>query len=219
MSGVVIHTAWTTSAVATSDQKSFMRVDFSDDDTLIAELIKVAQNHVEEYTGRSITQQTLQLFLDRLPYYSDERLREGIYTAPDLNSSADYIVLPKPPVSSITHVKYYDNDSTASTFAASNYYKDTTSSIARVVLKNGSSWPTLSELRQANAYEVQYVAGYGSSASDVPTPIIHAIKLLATHLYENREIVTSMSVNSIPNTIAALLNPYKVLRLKNILGG
>jgi len=219
MSGVVIHTAWSTSAVATSDQKSFMRVDFSDDDTLIAELIKVAQNMAEEYTGRAITQQTLQLFLDRLPYYSDEKLREGIYTAPDLNSSADYIVLPKPPVSSITHVKYYDNDGTASTFAASNYYKDTTSNLARVVLKNGSSWPTLSELRQGNAYEVQYVAGYGSSASDVPTPIIHAIKLLATHLYENREIVTSMSVNSIPNTVSALLNPYRILRLKNILGG
>jgi len=219
MSGVVIHTAWSTSAVPTSDQKSFMRVDFSDDDTLIGELIKTAQNMAEEYTGRAITNQTLQLFLDRLPYYSDEQLREGVYTAPDLNSNANYIVLPKPPVSTISHVKYYANDDTASTFAASNYYKDTTSTIARVVLKNGSSWPTLSELRQANAYEVQYVAGYGSSASDVPTPIVHAIKLLATHLYENREIVTSMSVNSIPNTVAALLNPYRILRLKNILGG
>ena len=40
MSGIKVVTAWTTSAVATSDQKSFMRVDFSDDDSLIAELIK-----------------------------------------------------------------------------------------------------------------------------------------------------------------------------------
>ena len=39
MSGLVIHTAWSTSAVATSDQKSFMRVDYSDDDSLIASLI------------------------------------------------------------------------------------------------------------------------------------------------------------------------------------
>ena len=115
MSGLKVHTAWTTSAVATSDQKSFMRVDFNDDDTLIGELIKVAQNNVEEYTGRAITQQTLQLFLDRLPYYRDENLREGVYTAPDINYSADYIVLPKPPVASITHVKYYANDNTAST--------------------------------------------------------------------------------------------------------
>ena len=96
MSGLKVHTAWTTSAVATSDQKSFMRVDFNDDDTLIGELIKVAQNNVEAYTGRAITQQTLQLFLDRLPHYRDEYLREGVYTAPDLNVSPDYIVLPKP---------------------------------------------------------------------------------------------------------------------------
>ena len=40
MSGIKIVTDWTASAVATSDQKSFMRVDFSDDDSLIAELIK-----------------------------------------------------------------------------------------------------------------------------------------------------------------------------------
>jgi len=218
MSGLKIHTAWTTSAVATSDQKSFMRVDFNDDDTLIGELIKVAQNNVEEYTGRAITQQTLQLFLDRLPYYRDENLREGVYTAPDLNVSADYIVLPKPPVASITHVKYYANDNTASTFAASNYFADVDSTSARVVLKNGVSWPTLTELRQANAYEVQYVAGYGASASDVPTPIVQAIKLLTTHLYENRELVTSMSANSIPYTIGQLLQPYKVMRINTTLG-
>ena len=219
MSGLKIHTAWTTSAVATSTQKSFMRVDFSDDDTLIADLIKVAQNNVEAYTGRAITQQTLKLFLDRLPYYRDEKLREGVYTAPDLNYSANYIVLPKPPVASISHVKYYANDNTASTFASSNYFSDVDSTQARVVLKNGVSWPTLTELRQANAYEVQYVAGYGDSASDVPTPIIQAIKLLTTHLYENREMVTSMSANAIPYTVGQLLQPYRVTRLNNILGG
>ena len=219
MSGLQVHPAWTTSAVATSEQKSFMRVDFNDDDTLIGELIKVAQNNVEEYTGRAITQQTLQLFLDRLPYYIDEKLREGVYTAPDINYSADYIVLPKPPVASITHVKYYANDNTASTFAASNYFSDVDSTQARVVLKNGVSWPTLTELRQGNAYEVQYVAGYGNSASDVPTPIIQAIKLLTTHLYENRELVSQNSVNTIPYTVGQLLQPYRVVRLNNILGG
>ena len=39
MSGIKVVTAWTTSAVPTSTQKSFMRVDFSDDDTLIGELV------------------------------------------------------------------------------------------------------------------------------------------------------------------------------------
>ena len=218
MSGLKIDTAWTTSAVATSDQKSFMRVDFSDDDTLIAELIKASQNVIETYVNRAITTQTLSLFLDRLPFYSDIKLQEGVFTAPDLEYNSNFIVLPKPPVVSVTHVKYYDNDNTASTFASSNYYVDTISDQARVVLKTGASWPTVSETRNANAYEVKYVAGYGG-ASDVPEPIVQAIKLLTTHLYENREAVTSLSVNAIPYTIGALLQPYKVQRLNSILGG
>ena len=218
MSGIKIDTAWSTSAVATSDQKSFMRVDFSDDDSLIAELIKASQNVIETYLNRSITTQTLSLFLDRLPFYSDIKLQEGIYTAPDLEYNSNFIVLPKAPVASVTHVKYYANDDTASTFASTNYYVDTISQQARIVLKTGSSWPTVAETRNANAYEIKYVAGYGG-ASDVPEPIVQAIKVLTTHLYENREAVTSLSVNTIPYTIGALLQPYKVQRLNSILGG
>jgi uncharacterized phiE125 gp8 family phage protein len=85
-------------------------------------------------------------------------------------------------------------------------------------LRTGKSWPTVTETRNANAYVVKYVAGYGG-ASDVPEPIVQAIKLLTTHLYENREAVTSLGVNTIPYTIGAMLQPYKVQRLNSILGG
>ena len=57
------------------------------------------------------------------------------------------------------------------------------------------------------------------TSNDVPTPIIQAIKLLTTHLYENRELVTQMSANTIPYTVGQLLQPYRVIRLNNILGG
>ena len=218
MSGIKIVTDWTASAVATSDQKSFMRVDFSDDDSLIAELIKASQNVIQTYLNRAITTQTLELYLDRLPFYNDLKLQEGIYTAPDIEYNSNYIVLPRPPVASVTHVKYFDDSDTESTFASSKYYVDLISEQARIVLRTGESWPTVTETRNANAYVVRYVAGYGG-ASDVPPPIVQAIKLLTTHLYENREAVTSLSVNTIPYTIGALLQPYKVQRLNNILGG
>ena len=52
---------------------------------------------------------------------------------------------------------------------------------------------------------------------DVPEPIVQAIKLLTSHLYENREAVTSLSVNSIPYTIGAMLQPYRILRQQSIL--
>ena len=176
MSGIKVVTDWTASAVATSDQKSFMRVDFSDDDSLIAELIKASQNVIQTYLNRAITTQTLELYLDRLPFYNDLKLQEGIYTAPDIEYNSNYIVLPRPPVASVTHVKYFDDSDTESTFASSKYYVDLISEQARIVL-TGESWPTVTETRNANAYVVRYVAGYGG-ASDVPPPIVQAIKLL-----------------------------------------
>ena len=220
MSGLKIDTAWATNVVSIADFKLFARIDSSDtsENALIESLVFLAQDMAEAYTGRSITQQDLTLFLDRLPFYSDQRLPEGVYTAPDLQANQNFIVLPKPNLISVTHVKYYNNEDTASTFATTNYYVDTTSQQGRVVLKNGSSWPTASELRNANAYEIKFRAGYGNAASDVPKPLVQAIKMLALHLYENREIATSMNVNLIPNTVAMLFAPYKVLRLNNLLG-
>ena len=168
MSGIKIVTDWTASAVATSDQKSFMRVDFSDDDSLIAELIKASQNVIQTYLNRAITTQTLELYLDRLPFYSDINYPEGTFTAPDLEYNS----------------KYFDDSDTEYTYATSNYYVDTISDQARIVLRSGKSWPTVTQTRNANAYVVKYVAGYGG-ASDVPEPIVQAIKLLTAHLYEN----------------------------------
>jgi len=220
MSGLKTVTAWSTNVVSIADFKLFARIDSSDtsENALIESLVFLAQDMAEAYTGRSITQQDLALFLDRLPFYSDEILPEGIYTAPDLQSNSNYIVLPKPNLVSVTHVKHYDNDNVATTFATSNYYVDTTSEQGRVVLKNGSSWPTATSLRNANAYEIQFRSGYGNAASDVPKPLVQAIKMLALHLYENREIATSMNVKMIPNTVAMLFAPYKVQRLNNFLG-
>jgi hypothetical protein len=220
MSGLKTVTAWTTNVVSIADFKLFARIDSSDvtENALIESLVFLAQDMAESYTGRAITTQTLQLFLDRLPFYQDERLREGVFTAPDLQSNPNYIVLPKPNLISVTHVKHYNNDNTSVTFASTNYYVDESSQQGRIVLKNGVSWPTASELRNANAYEVQYVAGYGNTASDVPKPLVQAIKMLALHLYENREIATGSNVNMIPNTVAMLFAPYKVQRLNNFLG-
>ena len=220
MSGLKTVTAWTTNVVSIADFKLFARIDSSDvtENALIESLVFLAQDMAESYTGRAITTQTLQLFLDRLPFYQDERLAEGVFTAPDLQSNPNYIVLPKPNLISVTHVKHYNNDNTSVTFTSTNYYVDESSQQGRIVLKNGVSWPTASELRNANAYEVQYVAGYGNTATDVPKPLVQAIKMLALHLYENREIATGANVNMIPNTVAMLFAPYKVQRLNNFLG-
>ena len=66
MSGLKITTAWTVKAVSTTDLKTHLRLDssFSADDTYIGELGSAAQNVLEAYLGRAITNQTLTLSLD-----------------------------------------------------------------------------------------------------------------------------------------------------------
>ena len=221
MSGLKVHTAWSTSAVTTAEAKTHMRIDssFTDDDTYIGNLVTASQNMVEQITGRAITHQTLQLFLDILPYYNDSKIYpEGFFTAPDLNQKLNYISLPKPTLSSVTHFKYYDDEDSATTFASSNYYVDTAHEPGRIVLREGKTFPSASDLRVANCYEIQYVAGYGSSASDVPENIKTALKQLVAHWYDNRELVTNVSVNKIPVTVNALLLNYKITKFNTPLG-
>jgi len=91
--------------------------------------------------------------------------------------------LPRPPLVSVTHFKSFDEDNTATTFATSNYHVDTSSEPGRLALKRGKTFPSASDLRTVNAYEITYVAGYGSSRDDVPTPIKQAIKLLVAQGY------------------------------------
>ena len=220
MAGLTISTAWSETAITLAEAKTHLRLEGSDDDTYLNALISTAQFAVEKYTGRAITNQTLKLGLDGLPYADDNKYYpEGFFTAPDINRSLGYIVLPRPPLVSVTHLKYYDEDNTATTFATSNYHVDTQTEPGRLVLKRGKTFPSASDLRTANAYEITYVAGYGSSRDDVPTPIKQAIKLLVAHLYEIREAVTKDSTNAIPYTIMGMLDPYKIKRLNSNLGG
>ena len=220
MAGLTITTAWSETAITLAEAKTHLRLEGSEDDTYLNSLISTAQFNVEKYTGRAITNQTLKLSLDGLPYGNDDKYYpEGFFTAPDINRSLSYIVLPRPPLVSVTHFKYFDEDNTATTFATSNYHVDTQTETGRVVLKRGKTFPSASDLRTVNAYEITYVAGYGSSRDDVPTPIKQAIKLLVAHLYENREAVTKDSTNAIPYTIMGMLDPYKVKRLNATLGG
>lgn len=54
----------------------------------------------------------------------------------------------------------------------------------RVKLRSGYNWPTH---RNFSSFWVEYTAGYGDAASDVPEPLKTGILQLIAHFYENRE--------------------------------
>lgn len=188
---LVLQTAPASEPVTTAEAKSHLRVTTSDDDTYISTLVTVARNHAETITRRALINQTWDYFLNRFP-------------------CGDKIVIPLPRLSSVTSVKYTDKDNVQSTLASNKYIVDINSEPGQVVLAYGESWPSFTP-RPVNAVEIRFVAGYGSSAANVPAGIRQAMLLLVGHWYENRELVSELNLKEIPETVNALLWPYRVM--------
>ena len=154
-----LETAPAAEPISTSEAKSHLRVDVSDDDTLIGKMIVAARHACEKYTGRALINQTWEVFLDAWPPGQSVPIWEGTRVGPAtlLDGLVTGIDLPKSPLSSVTTIETYDDNDAATTFAASNYFVDTASEPGRIVLRSGSSWPQ--PTRVANGIEITIVAG------------------------------------------------------------
>lgn len=193
MSTVVI-TPPAVPVVSLDDAKAQCRVDHSDDDAYITSLIGVATQHIaapDGWLGRSLVNQVLEHRVDGFLWCSP----------PDLP-------LPGRPIVSITSIKYDDTDGVEQTLDPSVYRLIGSTSNPRLALAYGKSWP--STRRQAEAVRIRYTAGYGATAASVPLPIVHAVKLLIEHYYENRSAVTTdgNAPAVMPLGVDALLAPY-----------
>lgn len=97
----------------------------------------------------------------------------------------DKIHIPLPPLQSITAITYYDTDNVQQTLATSVYDVITPTNGQGVVsLAEGQSWPSLYD--RPDAVSIDFIAGYGDAGSDLPSSVIHAIKLLIGDLYADR---------------------------------
>ena len=208
MSGLKVHTAPSVEPTTDAETIAYLRTDTGVDTTLIQNLVISAREWVEEYLNRTLINTTYQLFLDSVSE-TDVPLKEGFYTGFFRMPKNNFIELPRPPTSSVTHVKYYADDDSVTTWATSNYYVDNIRQPARIVLRDDGSWPT--DIRKANGLEVQYVSGYGTSRSDIPEPIRMAVLQYVAHLYEHRGDTEAKTVEP-PAMIKSLLQPYKIDR-------
>lgn len=177
--------------VLLTEAKVHLRVDGSDEDELILDLITGARIWVEQYCRRALVSQTWELRLDSWP-------------------SGD-VYLPMPPLASVTSIKGTDENGVETTVAASNYAVDIYSEPGRVRLKSTGAWPGTA--LGPNGFAVRYVAGYGDMDS-VPRIFKTAILLIVGHLYENREEVLAVGYvpYNVPMGTKSLLWPYRVMR-------
>jgi uncharacterized phiE125 gp8 family phage protein len=210
----------TAEPVTLDDAKAQARVDTNVDDALLTSLVTAARQWCEQYTGRAFITQTWQMWLDTWPV-AIEAWWDGVRQGPisDLDEIS-FVSLPRPPLVSVNSVTYYDNDDNATVWDASNYFVDTIREPGRLALRLGSVWPV--PTRITNGIGIEYVAGYGSDADDVPEVIKTAIRQLVSHWYEHRgEAATSASTRGtvvtpmtpVPLVIQALLDPYRLRRL------
>ena len=175
--------------ITTTEAKLDLKIDTTDEDDLLTIFIQAAREAVENRTGRSLITQTRVIKMDYFPM--DDTIR-----------------LPNGPVISVTHVKYYDETDTLVTLSTDDYWVDTDSDIARIVVEN--YWPAIYD--KPNAVVITYSAGYGPLKTDVPAPLRKAILLILGHLYENRQAVvvsgSPTGVIEIPMGAEYLMNQY-----------
>ena len=150
----------------------------------------------EERTGRQLVTATWTLKLDAFPAHE----------AP--------IELPKAPLQSVTHVKYYDTAGVLQTLSSALYAVEAPvgdfAEPGRIVLNYGEVYP--GTYAQLNAVEVEFVAGYGTTSA-VPGLMKAALLLVVGELFERREdAVTGTSIAEVPLAARRLLWPFRVWR-------
>ncbi len=116
----------------------------------------------------------------------------------------DRIFLPISPINSITSFKYFDQNGTEQTLAASNYRLVGNKDHSYIELKSTGSWPSSLEDRD---YPITIRVDCGYSAC--PDGLKHAILLTIGHWYENRENASTLEYFELPMSVAALIAPYK----------
>ena len=141
--------------------KARLRIDGDDDDEMIMALITAARMMAEQILNRPLITQTWVYKLDEWP--------DG-----DL-------VLPKPPVQSVTSISYLDAAGDSQVWDSANYDVFLDDWEPRIAPVYGGTWPTA--LAQNDAIAITYVAGYGNTGLAVPAPIMQAMLLMVDKLY------------------------------------
>ena len=153
------------SPVTLAEAKAQMRVEHTDDDTLIQTLISAATAFVDVQgaLGKAMITQTWGQWI---------------------NPNPSTVALMAGPVQSVSAIKYYDVDGILQTATLTDFDVFGTARNKTVSPKTGFSWPVTQQ--RSDAIKIEYVVGYGDSVNDIPDTVRHALMLLVSNWYENR---------------------------------
>ena len=146
--------------ITLEDAKEHLRVTGGDEDTYISYIITAARTYVENELGETLHESTYNYYLNGFP-------------------SGD-IETPKPPLISVTYVKYYDTDNVLQTLVEDTDYRvDVNSSTIEVI----DSWPSTYDRK--SSVQIRFISGY-ENLDEIEALRIHAMKLKLSVLYDDR---------------------------------
>lgn len=186
--------------VTLADMDAQMRIVADDEAALVEMYVKTARLLFEQETNTRLITTTLEIALDAFP-------SSWLLTDPQ----GATITLPDPPLQSVVSIKYIDTAGTLQTLDAADYQVDARTRPGRIRPAKGKTWPS-TQAETVNAVVIQFKAGHGDVAADVPADIRAAISMIAAHLFENREATTMLTLHDLP------LGPRRIMEYRRFVG-
>ena len=189
--GSTVTSAAATPLLTTAQAKSFLNVVGTDSDTLIDSLVEAATATAEKFTRRAFITQTV---------------------VTRWEASELPLVIDRSPVQSLTGVTTYDFDGDSSVEASPGdlFYVQGLSSMRPKLAwqADGDAAFTADEVREIH---ITTVNGFGDAASDVPSPIINAVRLILSQFYDRRDdFAEGKGLVKLPFGSRALLAPFQL---------
>ena len=178
----------TTDVVSVAEIKSHLRIDTSDEDTLLGLYIDAATEMAENYCGRHFITHEYKL-------YFNEVMPKASLIFPDCTLFVQH--------GGNDHHPVYYIDANGATQHSDDAYIDAYSNPSIVYLSSAFTSTTLKE-DAANVFWFHFKTGFGD-VDDVPQAIKQAIKLIVSDMYYFRED----RKRSFPMASEILLQPYK----------
>lgn len=176
-------------------------------------LIAVAREYIEESTAIAMITQGWRLSLNdwpggREPWWDGTRQ----WAISELNNQRGIVALPVYPLQSVDTVTVFDEASNATVVnIGATFDIDTYQKPGRLALQDGATWPIA--LRNINAIQIEYTAGYGDAAANVPAPLKRAVLQMAAYLFEHRGDGCAPGDAYVDSGAAGLAGRYKLARL------
>ena len=173
------------------DVKHYLRVDGTNDDSLISSLITTSRLHIEAALGLALITQGWRYQFSSWPKGN--------------------VILPLRPVQLISQITVVDHNDQPTQLATDTFTLVGSAGPASILIDSDAR---IAPGRKRLGIEIAFKAGYGDAPQDVPAPIRQALSLLVGHWYEHREAaILGERGARIPIGVNDLLAPYRMVQL------